>query len=90
MRHQTCDILKQIQICSNSRFTSNHPDNEILNPILSKFLIIGGKYDLFHERYSPEQCKVICKTLRFVAHYYGGSLYFYSEKSDLLSSRLRY
>ncbi|XP_041487091.1 cytoplasmic dynein 2 light intermediate chain 1 isoform X2 [Microtus oregoni] len=37
-----------------------------------------------HPDFDPEKRKVICKTLRFVAHYYGASLMFTSKSEALL------
>ncbi|XP_078261971.1 cytoplasmic dynein 2 light intermediate chain 1 isoform X3 [Rhinoraja longicauda] len=42
-----------------------------------------------HPNFESEKRKVICKTLRFVAHYYGASLLFYSNKSEATVSKLR-
>ena len=36
--------------------------------------ILGTKYDIFQD-FEPEKKKVICKTLRFVAHTNGASLH---------------
>ena len=65
-----------------------HPDRDLLNPLLAKFVIIGGKYDLFKE-FPLEQRNVICKTLRFLAHTHGASLQFFSAKSEGLCARAR-
>ncbi|XP_069787157.1 cytoplasmic dynein 2 light intermediate chain 1 isoform X2 [Narcine bancroftii] len=42
-----------------------------------------------HPNFESEKRKVICKTLRFVAHYYGASLLFFSNKSETTASKLR-
>ena len=44
-----------------------HPDKDTLDPIPIPIVIVGTKYDLFQD-FDPEQRKVICKTLRFVAY----------------------
>ncbi|ERE74252.1 cytoplasmic dynein 2 light intermediate chain 1-like protein [Cricetulus griseus] len=51
----------------------DHPDRELIDPFPIPLVIIGSKYDIFQD-FDPEKRKVICKTLRFVAHYYGASL----------------
>uniref|UniRef100_A0A2K6TNV4 Cytoplasmic dynein 2 light intermediate chain 1 n=1 Tax=Saimiri boliviensis boliviensis TaxID=39432 RepID=A0A2K6TNV4_SAIBB len=51
----------------------DHPDREIIDPFPVPLVIIGSKYDIFQD-FESEKRKVICKTLRFVAHYYGASL----------------
>ena len=87
------------KLCSHSDITAiksriseaysfEHPDKDLLTPLLTKFVIIGGKYDLFKEL-PLEQRNVICKTLRFLAHTHGASLQFFSTKSENLSSRVR-
>ncbi|TGZ65357.1 hypothetical protein CRM22_005903 [Opisthorchis felineus] len=71
-----------------ARKTSSHPDKDLLNPFPLPLVIIGSKYDLFTTQ-QLEQQKMICKTLRFLNHFYGGSLYFVSEKEDLLMKRIK-
>jgi hypothetical protein len=44
-----------------------------LEPFEIPVVILGTKYDVF-ETYEPEKRKIVCKTLRFVAHYYGAML----------------
>ncbi|KAF3826821.1 hypothetical protein GH733_009346, partial [Mirounga leonina] len=78
----------------------DHPDRELVDPFLIPLVIIGSKYDIFqifnflnlfflfknifHQDFDSEKRKVICKTLRFVAHYYGASLMFTSKSEALL------
>ena len=45
----------------------------MLNPLLIPLVIIGGKYDIYQD-FDPEKKKIICKTLRFIAHTNGASL----------------
>ncbi|XP_029449189.1 cytoplasmic dynein 2 light intermediate chain 1 [Rhinatrema bivittatum] len=56
----------------------DHPDRELIDPFPIPLVIIGSKYDIFQD-FDSEKRKVICKTLRFVAHYYGASLMFTSK-----------
>ncbi|NWI47786.1 DC2L1 protein, partial [Picathartes gymnocephalus] len=51
----------------------DHPDYALVDPFPIPLVIIGSKYDIFHEFHS-EMRKIISKTLRFVSHYYGASL----------------
>ncbi len=53
----------------------NHPDKGYTHPLLVPFVILGGNYDLFQNLDVDK--KLVCKTLRFFAHYYGASLMFY-------------
>ncbi|KAM4772162.1 cytoplasmic dynein 2 light intermediate chain 1 [Rhinophrynus dorsalis] len=61
----------------------DHPDRELIDPFPLPLVIIGSKYDLFQE-FDSEKRKIICKTLRFVSHYYGGSLLFTSKSEALM------
>ncbi|XP_078239035.1 cytoplasmic dynein 2 light intermediate chain 1 isoform X4 [Pogona vitticeps] len=61
----------------------DHPDRELIDPFPIPLIIIGSKYDLFHE-FDSEMKKIIYKTLRFVSHYYGASLVFTSKSEALL------
>uniref|UniRef100_A0AAY4CQ31 Cytoplasmic dynein 2 light intermediate chain 1 n=1 Tax=Denticeps clupeoides TaxID=299321 RepID=A0AAY4CQ31_9TELE len=81
--------------CSSSQrtgipltFRKDHPDRELTDPLPVPLLIIGSKYDLFQD-FESERRKIICKTLRFLAHYYGGSLIFTSNRSDTMMSKTR-
>ncbi|NWZ90476.1 DC2L1 protein, partial [Nesospiza acunhae] len=51
----------------------DHPDSALVDPFPIPLVIIGSKYDIFHE-FDSEMRKIISKTLRFVSHYYGASL----------------
>ena len=42
--------------------------------MLIPLAILGTKYDIFQD-FEPEKKKIICKTLRFVAHTNGASLH---------------
>ncbi|KAM5292636.1 cytoplasmic dynein 2 light intermediate chain 1 [Ctenodactylus gundi] len=59
------------------------PDRELIDPFPIPLVIIGSKYDIFQD-FDSEKRKAICKTLRFVAHYYGASLMFTSKSEALL------
>ncbi|XP_063297533.1 cytoplasmic dynein 2 light intermediate chain 1 [Pelobates fuscus] len=59
-----------------------HPDRELIDPFPIPLLITGSKYDIFQE-FESEKRKVVCKTLRFVSHYYGASLMFTSKSETV-------
>lgn len=63
-------------------------DKSIIDPFLIPLFIVGSKYDLFQELDS-EKRKVICKTLRFVAHTNGASLHFFSTHVESLMTRAK-
>jgi len=52
----------------------------LLNPLLVPLVIFGGKYDQFQD-FDPEKKKIICKTLRFIAHTNGAYLQVMCEYS---------
>lgn len=66
----------------------DYPDRELISPFPVPLLIIGSKYDIFQE-FDSDKKKVICKTLRFLAHYYAASLIFTSIKSESLMSKTK-
>ncbi|CAD5125611.1 DgyrCDS13814 [Dimorphilus gyrociliatus] len=70
------------------RYGENSLDKEVVNPLLVPLIIVGGKYDLFQE-IEPEKRKVISKTLRYIAHYSGASLLYFSSKIEPLIGRMR-
>uniref|UniRef100_A0A672N7L8 Cytoplasmic dynein 2 light intermediate chain 1 n=1 Tax=Sinocyclocheilus grahami TaxID=75366 RepID=A0A672N7L8_SINGR len=51
----------------------DYPDRELISPFPVPLLIVGSKFDIFQD-FDSEKRKVICKTLRFIAHFYGASL----------------
>lgn len=73
--------------CRN-KIDENHEDAEYITPFLVPLVIVGGKYDLF-ENFEPDKKKVICRTLRQVAHSLGASLIFYSDKDQNLVKKLK-
>ena len=56
------------------RFGSDHPDRDLLDPLPVPLAILGSKYDVFQDM-EPERRKMVCRTLRFVAHTNGASLH---------------
>ncbi|XP_054455751.1 cytoplasmic dynein 2 light intermediate chain 1 [Anoplopoma fimbria] len=66
----------------------DYPDRELISPFPVPLLIIGSKYDIFQE-FDSDKRKVVCKTLRFVAHYYAASLIFTSIKLESLMSKTK-
>ncbi|KAK2852844.1 hypothetical protein Q7C36_008045 [Tachysurus vachellii] len=66
----------------------DHPDRELISPFPVPLLMIGSKFDIFQD-FESEKRKVICKTLRFLAHYYGASLIFTSSKLETTMSKVK-
>ncbi|XP_063852227.1 cytoplasmic dynein 2 light intermediate chain 1-like isoform X2 [Scylla paramamosain] len=65
----------------------NSVESEV-TPFMVPLVIIGGKYDLFQEL-DPEEKKVICRALRFVAHTHGASLQFFSARDPGLVKKAK-
>ncbi|KAK7507064.1 hypothetical protein BaRGS_00001915 [Batillaria attramentaria] len=82
------DIKQKLQKAAWERVGDENPDKNMMEPFLVPLVIVGSKYDLFQD-FDSEKRKVICKTLRFVAHIYGATLQFFSHKQEQLVSRMR-
>lgn len=61
---------------------AEHPDKDLIKPLLLPCIILGSKYDEF-QNLDPEKKKIICKALRFFAHFHGASLQFYRYESQI-------
>ena len=68
--------------------SNSHADKDSMNLLPIPIVFIGSKYDLFQEM-EPEKRKVICKTLRFVAHHCGASVQFFSTKHESLLNKAK-
>ncbi|KAK2158860.1 hypothetical protein LSH36_162g01004 [Paralvinella palmiformis] len=79
-RMQQPDIKEQLKRQTWQRIGEEHVDKDLIDPLLIPLVIVGTKYDIFQE-FDPEKRKVICKTLRFVAHTYGAHLQNISDPS---------
>lgn len=81
----------QETICiQKSYFTidETHPDYGQVKMFPFPVIIIGGKYDIF-QGFEPEHKKIICRTLRYLAHNNGASLHFFTSKIESLVSRTK-
>ena len=67
---------------------AEHPDKDLIKPLLLPCIILGSKYDEF-QNLDPEKKKIICKALRFFAHFHGASLQFYryEQNSELYNAK---
>ncbi|XP_055581420.1 cytoplasmic dynein 2 light intermediate chain 1 isoform X2 [Falco cherrug] len=77
------EVATEIKQRMQNNLQRDHPDYELVDPFPIPLVIIGSKYDIFHE-FDSEMRKIISKTLRFVSHYYGASLVFTSKSEALL------
>lgn len=70
------------------RVGEEHQDKTMMEPFLVPLVIVGSKYDIFQD-FDSEKRKIICKTLRFLAHVHGATLQFFSIKQEQMVSRMR-
>ncbi|GMT32887.1 hypothetical protein PFISCL1PPCAC_28509 [Pristionchus fissidentatus] len=59
----------------------NNKEQEACMPFPIPLAFIGNKYDGFQNR-EPDERRKICKMMRFLSHYYGATLVFYSSKLE--------
>ena len=69
-------IEEKLKLIIEQNTDGEHPDKDLIKPFLLPCIILGSKYDEF-QNMDPEKKKIICKALRFFAHYHGASLQFY-------------
>jgi len=67
---------------------ADHPDLASLELFPVPLVIIGAKYDIFQD-FEPEKKKIICRALRYLSHYHGAHLQFYSAKDSGLVKKSR-
>eukprot|EP01112_Ceratiomyxa_fruticulosa_P023267 TRINITY_DN8821_c0_g1_i1.p1 TRINITY_DN8821_c0_g1~~TRINITY_DN8821_c0_g1_i1.p1 ORF type:complete len:605 (+),score=148.33 TRINITY_DN8821_c0_g1_i1:190-2004(+) len=70
-----------------SSLPSEHQDKDVVKPIGVPVVIVGTKYDLFQD-FEAERRKIMCKTLRFIAHSNGTALMYLSTKETKDDSNL--
>jgi dynein light intermediate chain 2 len=88
MKNDHFDVVAQMKRKAKEKYGTGHPDESVLSPLMIPVAIIGTKYDIFQE-FDPEKKKIISKTLRYVAHQYGASLFYFSNKSDSMINRCK-
>ncbi len=69
---QNPSVKEKLKRGIQERMNAN-PDESKLEPLALPTAIIATHHDAF-EGYEPEKQKIISKTLRFVAHFFGASL----------------
>jgi dynein light intermediate chain 2 len=70
------EIEEKMKKLLEANSDAEHPDKDIIRPFPVPLIILAGRYDNF-QNIDPEKKKIICKALRFFAHYHGASLQFY-------------
>ena len=69
-------IEEKLNTIRQANIDQDHPDKDLIRPFLLPLIILGGHYDQF-QNMDPEKKKIICRALRFFAHFKGASLQFY-------------
>ncbi|KAK3881755.1 hypothetical protein Pcinc_013838 [Petrolisthes cinctipes] len=59
-----------------------------VDPFPVPLVLMGGKYDIFQD-FQPEEKKLICRALRYVAHTNGATLQFFSAKDPGLVKKAK-
>lgn len=80
------ELEKDLMRKAWQRVGAVHTDKNMISPLLAPLVIIGTKYDLFQEMNNNKK-EMVSKALRFIAHYYGGMIQFFSTKAEGLSAR---
>ncbi|XP_050441539.1 cytoplasmic dynein 2 light intermediate chain 1 [Adelges cooleyi] len=66
----------------------NNDDKQYMTPLQVPLIIVGSKYDVY-QNYEPAKKRIVCQSLRYVAHTYGASLLFYSTNEAILVKRAK-
>ncbi|KRY56899.1 Cytoplasmic dynein 2 light intermediate chain 1 [Trichinella britovi] len=82
------DNVQEMLIRKAAKPYESHPDKRIVKPYPIPLCIIGGNYSDF-QNIEPEKKKIICRSLRLIAHLNGATLQFLSFKMDNLIVRGR-
>ncbi|KAL5239847.1 hypothetical protein ACI65C_007257 [Semiaphis heraclei] len=61
----------------------NVEDKKYMSPLPIPLMIVGSKYDVY-QNFEPAKKRVLCQCLRYVAHTYGASLFFYGVNDAVL------
>ncbi|KAH3848343.1 cytoplasmic dynein 2 light intermediate chain 1-like [Dreissena polymorpha] len=88
MKQSHPNIRDILQRRAADSFGVDHEDKNMVDLFPVPLIIVGTKYDLFQDMDS-EKRKVICKTLRFIAHSNGATLQFFSIKIEQLVQKVR-
>ncbi|KAL4454567.1 hypothetical protein ABPG74_021772 [Tetrahymena malaccensis] len=81
------DQRSNFEFAQQARFES-HPDKNRVKILPIQTIVIGMKYDIF-EKTDSENRKWLTRTLRYLAHVNGASLYFASSKNNDLFQNMR-
>lgn len=83
-------VRQQLYQCTRQRITDSHPDRTVLSPLPVPLVFIASKYDeLAGVVGQPDHRRLLCRSLRFLAHMYGAALYSCSLKLPALTRRAR-
>lgn len=88
MSEKKSTVPDKLKAKSKESFGADHPDADLVNLCPCPILITGTKFDTFQSQ-DGEYRKIMGRTLRFLAHVNGASLYYAScrDKSQLTQYR---
>jgi len=78
---QENSVLKEKLTLFRKRIGDN-PDRKVIEIIDIPVAIVATKYDQFEKMLEPEKRKLVCRSLRYVAHHYGAMLLFTATIND--------
>lgn len=81
-------LEEKLQQLLKDRSDPEHPDINAMKPFPLPLLITGGYYDGF-QNMDSEKKKIVCRALRYFAHFHGASLQFYSATDSGLVKKAR-
>ena len=70
------------------RVGTQHEDASDINPCLIPVVILGSKFDIF-QTFEADKRKAMNRYLRLTAHTTGGSLFYFSIKSEVTVNRMK-
>ncbi|XP_043243205.1 cytoplasmic dynein 2 light intermediate chain 1-like [Amphibalanus amphitrite] len=81
-------LQERLKKATEQRVPSDHPDAAHVKPFPVPLVLVGGHYDVFQD-WDPEKKKLICRSLRYLAHVNGASLYFFSSQDSALVKKAK-
>ncbi len=81
-------LTRQMQMNARRRFGENHADLSKTELFPIPVLVAADKLDLIQSTLEPQSLRILCRTLRAIAHSYGASLLYTSRahRGTLLKS----
>ncbi|XP_037071926.1 cytoplasmic dynein 2 light intermediate chain 1-like [Pollicipes pollicipes] len=81
-------LKERLKRATDLRVPPDHQDYAQMRPFPVPLIIFGSHYDAFQD-WDPEKKKLVCRTLRYVAHVNGASLQFFSSTDSALVKKAK-